>query len=96
MTVSHNDDPAFHPLSTNPSPEKASSKPKVIVPSFSTSSVLFAQHLNLLKELRENIDKLRNTYEQQRDETASWKALKSIMGVLDSACSFLDFPLKDA
>ena len=66
----------------------------MVVPSFSTSSALFAQHFSILRELRKRIDAMKNALEDQRDEEASWRALEKIMNILEAACNFLNFPIQ--
>lgn len=65
---------------------------KIIIPSFETTSKLFAQHFHILRELRHKIDLLRQSKEDQRSLERSWYQVDRILHVLSEGCLFLDFP----
>ena len=65
---------------------------KIIIPSFNTTGKLFAQHFQILRELKHKIDLLKQAYLSQRSEERSWESIDRIIDVLDSACYYLDFP----
>ena len=67
---------------------------KVVVPNFGTWSSLFSKHFNILKEIKSNIEKFKNVYEEQRDTENSWKCLEGVLKVLDTALEFLSFPIQ--
>ena len=73
---------------------RATVQTKVVVPSFSTSSALFAQHFSILRELRKRVDAMKNALEDQQDQEASWRALEKIMSMLESACNFLNYTIQ--
>ena len=68
---------------------------KIIIPSFHTTSKLFAQHFQILRDLKHRIDLLRQSYEDQRSEERSWEQVNSILHVLQEACVYLDFPSEE-
>lgn len=65
---------------------------KIIIPSFHTTGKLFAQHFQILRELKHEIDQLKKAYDKQRSEIRSWDQIDKILGVLDSAIYYLNFP----
>ena len=67
---------------------------KIVVPSFSSSTALFAQHFSIIRELKKRVEALRNSCVEQRDEENSWIALEKVLGLLDAALRFLNFPIQ--
>ena len=65
---------------------------KIIIPSFETTSKLFAQHFHILRELRHQIELLRQSKDDQRSLERSWYQIDRILHVLSEGCLFLDFP----
>jgi len=65
---------------------------KILIPSFSTTSAIFSQHLVILKDLKRRIEGLRQAYVRQREEARSWELVDKIIEVLDKGCKFLEFP----
>ena len=52
--------------------ERGVSKKKIIIPSFETTSKLFAQHFQILRQLKHKVDLLRQSQECQRSLERSW------------------------
>lgn len=65
---------------------------EIIIPSFHTTSKLFAQHFQILRELKHRIDLLKQAYEDQRSWERSWDQIDQILDVLAQGCHYLDFP----
>lgn len=65
---------------------------RIIIPSFGTTSKLFAQHFAILRDLRHKIDLLKQAYEYQRSDRRSWEQIDAILDVIGEACRYLDFP----
>ena len=65
---------------------------RIIIPSFGTTSKLFAQHFAILRDLRHKIDLLKQAYEYQRSDKRSWEQIDAILDVIGEACRYLDFP----
>lgn len=70
-------------------------KNQLIVPSFSTTSQIFSQHLAILRELKHKILLLKKSYEFQRNIEQSWKNIDKIIFVIEKACEYLDFISSD-
>lgn len=70
-------------------------KNQLIVPSFSTTSQIFSQHLAILRELKHKILLLKKSYEYQRNIEQSWKNIDKIIFVIEKACEYLDFISSD-
>ena len=62
--------------------EMGVSDKKIIIPSFNTTSKLFAQHFQILRELRHKIDLLKQAYENQRSMDRSWEQIDDILNIL--------------
>ena len=65
---------------------------KIIIPSFETTGKLFAQHFQILRELKHQIDQLKKAYDKQRSEIRSWDQIDKILNVLNTATFYLNFP----
>ena len=65
---------------------------KIIIPSFKTTSKLFAQHFQILRELDHKLRLLKKSKDKQRSEDQSWYQIDEIINVLDSGIKFLNFP----
>ena len=65
---------------------------KIIIPSFKTTSKLFAQHFQILRELNHKLQLLKKSKDKQRSEDQSWYQIDEIISVLDSGIKFLNFP----
>lgn len=62
---------------------------QILVPSFGTTSTLFARHFDILRSLKRRIDLLKQAYEHQLDEGKSWDQVSQILQVLEKGCQFL-------
>jgi hypothetical protein len=58
-----------------------------------TATTLFAQHYSILRELRSYCLKFKQELSKRADLDAVWRNLDSLMGILDSGCHFLKFPI---
>ena len=67
------------------------SSKKIIIPSFDTTSKIFSQHFQILRELKHKIDLLKQAYEDQRSIDRSWEQIDAILNVLSQGCYYLDF-----
>ena len=67
---------------------------KIIIPSFGTTSKVFAQHFAILRDLQHKIELLKQAYEYQRSDKRSWEQIDAILDVIEEACKYLDFPEK--
>ena len=65
---------------------------RIIIPSFGTTSKLFAQHFAILRDLRHKIELLKQAYEYQRSDRRSWEQIDAILDVIGEACRYLYFP----
>jgi len=65
---------------------------KIIIPSFKTTSKLFAQHFQILRELNHKLQLLKKSKDKQRSEDQSWYQINEIISVLDTGMKFLNFP----
>lgn len=65
---------------------------KIIIPSFETTGKIFAQHFQILRELKHQIDQLKKAYDKQRSEIRSWDQIDKILNVLNTAIYYLNFP----
>lgn len=45
----------------------------IVVPSFGTTSAIFARHFNTLRKLRRRVDLLKQSYYQQMDKEKCWE-----------------------
>jgi len=66
-------------------------KKKLVVPSFSTTSSIFAEHYRILNGLRGRIEMLKQAYFKQQDQGRTWEQVDQILSELEKACEFLDF-----
>lgn len=64
----------------------------ILIPSFQTTSKLFAQHFTILRELRHRVFLLKQASEDQRSSERSWDQIDAVIVVLDEACKYLDMP----
>jgi hypothetical protein len=65
---------------------------QIIVPSVSTVSNIFNQHLKHLSDLKLNMNLLQQAYIHQMDSKLSWEYVDKILSLLSDACQKLDFP----
>lgn len=65
---------------------------QIVIPSFNTTSKLFAQHFHILRELKYRIDRLKQAYDDQRSGTRSWEQIDEVRKILTRAVYYLDFP----
>ena len=56
---------------------------RILIPSFMTTSKLFGQHFQILRELKHRIDLLKQAYEDQRAVDRSWDQINKIIEILD-------------
>ena len=61
----------------------------IIVPSFGTTSTLFARHFQTLRLLKRRCDLLRQCYYAQMDNKSSWEIVDEIITVMDRGFKFL-------
>lgn len=66
-------------------------KHTLIIPSFGTTSKIFAQHLSILRELKVSIERLYSAYSDERSEKESWRAIDTVLEIIEKAVTFLDF-----
>lgn len=62
---------------------------RIIMPSFGTTSALFARHFEILRTLKRRIDLLKQAYFAQADNERTWDQVDKILDVLEQACEFL-------
>lgn len=58
-------------------------KHTLIVPSFGTTSKIFAQHLSILRSLKSQIQRLYDAYADERSQQESWRAINNVLDVID-------------
>ena len=59
------------------------------MPSFGTTSALFARHFNTLRLLKRRVDLLKQSYYAQMDSDKSWEHVDEIITVMENGFRFL-------
>lgn len=65
---------------------------KIIIPSFGTTSKLFTQHMQILRDLKFRVGMMTRASNDQRSRDQSWEQIQEIQNVIQKALYFLDFP----
>ena len=73
----------------------ASSHKQILVPTMASVGAVFSQHLSILRDLKNKIENLEQTYFKQKDKDRTWKEVDAILLALRNGCKFLDFPEDD-
>jgi hypothetical protein len=61
----------------------------IIVPSFGTTSAIFARHFATLRKLRRRVDLLKQSYYLQMDKERCWEHVDQIIDFMDKGFRFL-------
>lgn len=61
----------------------------IIIPSFGTTSAIFAKHFSTLRKLKRRVDLLKQSYYAQMDPDKCWEHVEQILEFMDKGFRFL-------